>query len=125
MLKTESVTQGLTNRRAFLKTGALAAGVATGGAGLLADVLPAFGLEANHDTLTKGDAAILRFLSAAEIIESDLWLQYNELGGVQDGELPRGGGSNAYINALEQLDADMPQYIHDNTEDEFTHFQFI
>jgi hypothetical protein len=125
MEKAESVTKRLTDRRAFLKTGALAVSVAAGGAGLLADALPAFGFEANHDKLTKGDAAILRFLAAAEIIESDLWLQYNELGGVQDGELPRGGGSEAYINALEQLDADMPQYIHDNTEDEFTHFQFI
>jgi hypothetical protein len=125
MLKTESVTQRLTNRRAFLKTGALAAGVATIGAGLVADALPAFGLESTHDKLTKGDAAILRFLAAAEIIESDLWLQYNELGGVQDGELPRGDGSQPYIHALEQLDGDMPQYIHDNTEDEFTHFQFI
>jgi hypothetical protein len=125
MEKAEGVTKGLTDRRAFLKGGALAVSVATGGAGLLADVLPAFGFEANHDKLTKGDAAILRFLSAAEILEGDLWLQYNELGGVQDGELPRGGGSEPYIAALENLDEDMPQYIHDNTEDEFSHFQFI
>jgi hypothetical protein len=125
MLKTESVAQRLTNRRAFLKNGALAAGVATIGAGLLADALPAFGFEAKNKQLTKGDAAILRFLAAAEIIESDLWLQYNELGGVQDDELPRGDVSDPYIAALEKLDGDMPQYIHDNTEDEVSHFQFI
>jgi ferritin-like protein len=125
MVEPGSITQHLTNRRAFLKNGALAAGAATVGAGLLADVLPAFGLEQNATKLTKGDAAILRFLAAVEIIESDLWLQYNELGGVQDDELPRGDVSDPYIAVLEKLDGDMPQYIHDNTEDEFTHFQFI
>ena len=77
--------------------------------------------------LTQGDAAILRFLAAAEIIESDLWVQYNELGGVQDKERPElgGGGSPAYIAALENLDGDMPQYIHDNTDDELSHAAFI
>jgi hypothetical protein len=75
--------------------------------------------------LTSGDAAILRFLAAAEIIETDAWQQYNELGGIQDGEVPGGSGSPDYVNALLQLDSDMPQYIHDNTEDEFTHFDFI
>jgi hypothetical protein len=75
--------------------------------------------------LRKGDAAILRFLAAAEILETDLWQQYNELGGIQDSEVPGGSGSGPYIKALEVLDEDMPQYIHDNTGDEFTHFNFI
>jgi hypothetical protein len=75
--------------------------------------------------LTPGDAAILRFLSAAEILETDLWQQYNELGGIQDSEVPGGTGIVAYVTALQQLDGDMPQYIHDNTEDEFSHFTFI
>ena len=75
--------------------------------------------------LTAGDEAILRFLSAAEILETDLWQQYNELGGIPDREVPGGRGNKAYTAALTQLDADMPQYIHDNTEDEFTHFTFI
>src|SRR5947209_4479741 len=75
--------------------------------------------------LGTGDAAILRFLAAAEIIESDLWQQYNELGGIQDKELPGGSGSPPYREALEKLDEDMPQYIHDNTEDELTHETFI
>jgi hypothetical protein len=80
----------------------------------------------NDGKLTKGDAAILRFLAAAEIIESDLWIQYNELGGVQDSEVPGiTGGSAPYIKALQILDSDMSQYIHDNTEDEISHFQFI
>ena len=119
------------NRRSLIKNGMLVAGGATAGAGLLADGLSVFGQEEGPEErsgrLTPGDAAILRFLAAAEILESDLWVQYNELGGIQDNELPElGGTGNApYTNALAQLDEDMPQYIHDNTEDEITHFQFI
>jgi hypothetical protein len=76
--------------------------------------------------ITDGDVAILRFLAAAEIIETDLWIQYNELGGVQDSEVPgMTGGSAAYIKALQVLDGDMSQYIHDNTEDEISHYSFI
>jgi len=75
--------------------------------------------------LNKGDAAILRFLAAAEILETDAWQQYNELGGTQDSEVPGGTGNTAYTTALEVLDSDMAQYVHDNTEDEFTHFDFI
>src|SRR5258707_13513446 len=109
------------NRRSFIKKG-LAAGTATIAAGILANSSSA---NAQNGKLSKGDAAILRFLAAAEIIESDLWIQYNELGGIQDSEVPGGSGSAPYIAALEVLDGDMPQYIHDNTEDELTHFQFI
>ncbi len=75
--------------------------------------------------LTHGDAAILRFLAALEILETDLWQQYNELGGIQDSEVPGGTGNAPYTAALQKLDSDMSQYVHDNTEDEFTHFDFI
>ena len=75
--------------------------------------------------LTRGDAAILRFLAAAELIEADLWQQYNELGGIQDPEVPGGTGSPAYTAALAVLDEDMDQYIHDNTDDENTHAAFL
>src|SRR4029077_20867753 len=64
-------------------------------------------------------------LSAAEILETDLWQQYNELGGIQDGEVPGGSGNPAYTAALAVLDSDMAQYIHDNTEDEHSHFTFL
>jgi hypothetical protein len=116
------------NRRAFVKNGLAVAGAATVGAGLLAHspvVLAEEGREEHSGRLTKGDAAILRFLAAAEILETDLWQQYNELGGIQDNEVPGGSGSAPYIAALQVLDADMPQYIHDNTEDELTHEVFI
>src|ERR1700694_103942 len=92
---------GSKNRRAFLKDGVVAAGAATVGAGLLAGGVPAFGHEDEKSgRLTKGDAAILRFLAAAEILETDLWQQYNELGGIQDNEVPGGSGSAPYIAAL-------------------------
>jgi len=99
---------------------------------MLAKGVPAFadtnGLPASADessSLTPGDAAILRFLAAIELIESDLWQQYNELGGIQDREVPGGSGSKAYTAALAVLDGDMDQYIHDNTEDEISHAAFI
>ncbi len=109
-------------RRSFLTTG-LAVGV---GAGLapLGAVTSAFAAGSSA-TLASGDAAILRFLAAAEILEADLWRQYNELGGIQDSEVPGGSGSAPYVRALKKLDGDMPQYIHDNTDDEITHAAFI
>src|ERR1700736_4770663 len=72
------------NRRAFFKQGVAAAGVATlaGGAGLLTGAVPALAREdETPGQLTRGDAAILRFLQALETIEADLWRQYAELGG--------------------------------------------
>src|SRR5436305_8254407 len=117
-------SQYTNSRRSFLRKGLAIGGAGALGAGLWANGIPAFA-EEGSSSLTKGDMAILRFLSAAEIIETDLWQQYNELGGVQDSEVPGGSGSAPYIQALQVLDGDMPQYIHDNTEDEFTHFTFI
>ena len=77
-------------------------------------------------SLTRGDAAILRFLGAAEILESDLWIQYWELGGTQDNEFATAtGGNPRYTEALQILDGDQPQYIHDNTDDEISHAAFI
>jgi len=115
-----------TSRRSFLRKGLAAGAAGTIGAGLLANgvSLPAFAEEASGG-LTRGDVAILRFLAAVEIIESDLWQQYNELGGIQDSEVPGGSGSAAYIAKLLVLDGDMSQYIHDNTEDEFSHMNFL
>lgn len=113
------------NRRTFLKNGVVAAGAAAIGGGLLGTGLSAFGSETTSGIST-GDAAILRFLCAAEIIETDLWQQYAELGGVQDNQLPGlTGGSPLYTAALKVLDGDMDQYIHDNAQDELTHETFI
>jgi hypothetical protein len=109
------------SRRSFLGK-SLAVGAGTiGGAGLLTSIRTA---EASGG-LTPGDAALLRFAAAAEILETDFWVQYNELGGVQDSEVPGGSGNPAYHDALLQLDEDMDVYIHDNTDDEFTHQNFL
>ena len=91
------------------------------GAGLWASIRTA---EASGG-LTPGDAALLRFPAALELLEADFWIQYNELGGVQDSEVPGGTGNPLYTAALAMLDTDMAQYIHDNTDDEITHHQFL
>jgi len=118
-----------TTRRSFLKSSAVAAGAATVGAGLLGKELPAFakeGPEEHSGRLTRGDAALLRFAAAAEILETDFWVQYNELGGIPNtSEVPGGSGNPAYTSALQMLDSDMAQYVHDNTDDEFTHQNFL
>src|SRR5712691_9062009 len=124
MKHTVHLSKSTTSRRSFLRKGLAVGGAGAIGAGLFANGLPAFA-EAESGGLTPGAAAILRFLSALEILETDLWQQYNELGGIQDSEVPGGSGSAAYTAALKVLDGDMDQYIHDNTEDEFTHFTFI
>jgi hypothetical protein len=115
------------NRRSFIKNGAVAGAAATVGAGILSSGLAALGETSKEGkAITKGDVAILRFLAAAEILESDLWEQYTELGGTQDAEEHGvNGGSPLYMAALQILDGDMPQYIHDNTDDEKSHFAFI
>jgi len=125
------------NRRSFMRHSLVAGAAATVGAGILANGNFAVAQGASGK-LTKGDVAILQFLAAAEIIESDLWLQYQELGGVQDDEVATlasklipgypakaTGGNPLYMQDLLPLDSDMSQYIHDNTEDELTHEVFI
>src|SRR5881275_516364 len=115
-----------TSRRSFLRKGLAVGGAGTIGAGLLASGLPASVFaEESDSSLTKGDVAILQFLAAAEILETDLWQQYNELGGIQDSEVPGGSGNSSYTAALAVLDEDMAQYIHDNTDDENSHAAFI
>src|SRR5713101_8614844 len=118
-----------TNRRSFLKNGLAAAGAATAGMGLLTESAWALAKDESDDDegerLTRGVAALLRFAAAAEILETDFWVQYNELAGIQDKEEPSGTGNPDYTNAVKQLDGDMDQYIHDNTEDERTHFTFL
>lgn len=110
-----------TSRRSFLARGAAAGALTLGAGRFLIDTPAALAGEA----LPAGDAAILRFLAAAELLEADLWKQYNELGGVQDAEIPGGNGNRAYTRALRVIDEDMPQYIHDNADDEQSHADFI
>jgi hypothetical protein len=126
-----SVFTGSRNRRSFLKTG-MVAGAATIGTAILPASPVAFaGPENDHAPITKGDIAILTFLSALEQVEADLWIQYAELGGATNQglspiDLPFTTGlAPNYITALEVLDGDMPQYIADNTDDEISHHRFL
>jgi len=121
-------TRGPGSRRAFIKKGFAMAGAASMGAALLDNRFSTFaqGRDEDGGDITRGDIAILRFLNALEQVEADLWLQYSELGGVQDNEVSGvNGGNPIYAAALTILDGDMPQYIHDNTDDEFSHAAFL
>jgi hypothetical protein len=71
-----------------------------------------------NNVLSRGDVAILQLLAAAELIEADLWQQYNELGGVN-------APTSGYTAGLQILDGDQPQYISDNTDDEISHATFL
>jgi hypothetical protein len=115
------------NRRSFMKSGLLAGGAAVG-AGLLAKEPSARAQESGY--LNSGDAAILRFLAAAEIIESDLWQQYADLGGIGNNQPIEVNPNptpplNPYQVALSNLDSDGPQYITSNTLDEVSHANFL
>jgi len=120
------------NRRSFVKQGLMVAGAATVGTSLLTPSV--FASETSRElsrTLTRngslnnGDAALLRFVAALETLEADFWIQYNELAGIQDDEVPGGSGNEAYREKFEAIDDDFPQYIHDNTDDEITHAAFL
>ena len=104
-------------RRSFLRRLGLGAALLAPGAALLSGSGKAFAATGSQ-TLTRGDVAILQLLAAAELIEADLWRQYNELGGVN-------ARTSGYTAALEILDGDQPQYISDNTDDEISHARFL
>ena len=105
--------QRVIGRRSFLKGVGVAGAAALPGSALLTSQAAA-----QSTGVTSGDLDILRFLAAAELVEADLWTQYNELAGVN-------GGNKAYTAALENLDEDLPQYISDNTDDENSHVAFL
>jgi hypothetical protein len=129
----DSRWQRVVERRSFLK------GIGMAGAALSAGTLLASEGRAQSSSgereLSKGDIALLQFALWAELVESDLWTQYAELGGVgpsgggaaQASEEFQGfiGGNPAYALALQNLDGDMPQYITDNTDDELSHSAFL
>ncbi|MGD0271182.1 MAG: hypothetical protein ABSB14_19090 [Candidatus Sulfotelmatobacter sp.] len=122
-------TKSSVGRRSFLK-GSLLAGGAVMGAGLLANGSLARAQSETQESgsLSQGDIAILRFLAAAELIESDLWIQYAELGGIGDLppiEVDPNEQLNPYQIALSNLDGDGPQYISSNTLDEVSHAAFL
>jgi hypothetical protein len=141
MMKQDARSSGSRNtRRSFLKNGMVAAGAMTAGVGLVSSPA-AFADTEDHAPITKGDIAILTFLSALEQVEADLWIQYAELGGPTskvpssiglspidlelNGKAISTGLAPGYVTALQVLDGDMPQYIADNTDDEISHHRFL
>jgi hypothetical protein len=108
-------------RRSFLRNLGMGAVLLAPGAALLGSASKALAGdddEKKNNRLTRGDVAILQLLAAAELIESDLWEQYKELGGVN-------ARPSGYTAALQILDGDQPQYISDNTDDEMSHAAFL
>src|SRR5690348_5748401 len=89
-------------RRAFLH------GLGAAAAGALPPTAM-FATEAGRDRdrddspLTRGDVAILRLAAAIELIEADVWQQYNELGGAVDHNDNPNAGNPSYIAALANL----------------------
>jgi hypothetical protein len=142
MKRQETLIGKRANRRSFLKKGAFGAGAAAIAAGVLPGRLAGFGpTQGDSAPITKGDIAILTFLSALEQVEADLWIQYAELGGPTNavpgaqglsgidlqlnGKQILTGLAPDYVIALQVLDGDMPQYIADNTDDEISHHRFL
>src|SRR5713101_8262060 len=124
--------QGVVKRRSFLKGLGMASAALS--AGTLLASKGAAQTSSNTSRLSTGDVALLQFALWAELVESDLWTQYAELGGVgpSGGEAQANeefqafiGGNPAYNLALQNLDGDMPQYITDNTDDELSHAAFL
>jgi hypothetical protein len=133
MEKEKSLMNRSVNRRSLFRTGALAGGAVAIGAGLTGTAASVFADQGERggSRVTKGDIAILTFLSALEQVEADLWIQYAELGGATNqGKSPidipfKTGLAPDYITGLLVLDGDMPQYIADNTDDEISHHRFL
>jgi hypothetical protein len=99
-------------RRSFVKSMALGAVSFLPAKALLADP----GHQPHEDRgISEGDAAILRFLAAAEILETDLWQQYTEFVNVD----------SPFTDAIEAIDDDMPTYVDQNTADEASHQSFL
>ena len=109
----QALWQRVVGRRSFLKQAALASAAA-----VPVSAVAASSASAKSSGPTEGDIAILRFVAAAEILETDLWEQYNELGGAD-------GGNPAYVAATSNIDSDQPAYISGNTRDERSHADFL
>jgi len=127
----ETQWQRVTRRRSFLKNlGIFSATLSAAPLLTLEGRAEHQQKRSSSSSLPDGDVAILKLLAAAEVLESDLWSQYAELGGTaattSDEEFQGFiGGNAAYTKALQNLDSDMPQYITDNTDDELSHAAFI
>ena len=102
----------LIGRRSFgtrMMFGALAAA----GLGMMGGAKSAFA--AFKPDLNDGDVAVLQFLAAAELVESDLWGQYSELA----------SNNPEFRSALEKIKDTLPDYVNGDFADETSHASFI
>jgi hypothetical protein len=106
-MQRQVVEQARLSRRHFLRGARMAAA----GIGLMGS-LPAVGQSIR---LTPGDAAVLRFLAAAELLEDDLWQQYCELAVSNPG----------FNEALRSIDPSLVRYICDDRDDERSHANLV
>jgi len=111
----------LSHQPNFMTSGMIALSVAKAGTMLSRVSGTEYGqtLDYNTGDLTKSDIAILRFLAAVELIESDLWQQYEEFGGATS------DCHNPYRLALEGLDVYSSQQITGNTQNEISHAAYL
>jgi len=100
------------SRRAFLQRsaglGAAAAAVLLGGSKSALGAI-------DPKSVTPGDIAVLNFLAAAELVETDLWDQYTELATLNHG----------FNRALTRIDKSLPRYITNDRDDELSHANLI
>src|ERR1700722_13345413 len=112
------ISEGAIGRRSFMKRLGMAGAAALPAGALLISQTRARADDRNdrrNGKLSHGDLALLRFLGVAEILESVLWQQYNELA----------LGNESYQLALNILDGDEATYVNLNTRDEFSHADFL
>lgn len=114
-LQQQPVGHTAIGRRSFLRRLGLGGVAMASATGWAASLSSARADSSSNGRLSRGDAAILRFLAAVEYVETDFWQQYTELA----------LGNPAYQAALAVLDGDMPTYLNQNTRDEFTHRDFL
>jgi hypothetical protein len=79
------------------------------------------GLNANRRWFMKKASGVV----GATTVGTRLLADSPKLGGNQDKEVPGGSGNPIYTAKLQNFDSDFRQYVHDNTDDEITHFTFL
>ena len=129
MEKSPNVTKRSINRRSMLK-GGLLAGSAAFGTGLLVGGETGLRRTIRRERTTyqrRHSASVFR--RCCQLIETDLWLQYAELGCPTPGQKPVEVAPftpmNSYQAAFMNLDPYGPQDIASNTLDEASHANFL
>jgi hypothetical protein len=121
MFEAESSSKTMPDRGFFSTNARLEGSVASAGAMLKRVRNTSFGqkLDYTDDRLAKGEIAVLKFLIALELIENDVWQQYDELGGTA------ARMQNNYQSAFQFLNRHASKYITSNAVNEIGHLTFL